>query len=183
MRTLSIEHSSITRESLLKMAGEIPGAWVGIRIAAYLLLLSGWKTSQVAELFGLTRWAVVKWIYKANEDGVKAVEDRIRSGRPSQFDKGLMKEIDKVLSKSPKEVGIQRVRWDGVVLAEHIKRFYQIKITVRHAQGIILKLGYSLRQPIYRFVQASKEGVKEFGEELKKTSIGSKKRREKGYTF
>lgn len=183
MRTLSIQHSSITRESLLQMAETVPGAWIGIRIAAYLLILSGWKSSQVAELFGLTRWAVVKWVYKANQEGIEAVKDRPRSGRPSRIDRGLMKELEEVLSKSPREFGIPRVRWDGVVVTEYIKRFHQITIHVRHAQRLIRDLGYSLRQPIYRFVQASKEGLKEFHSELKKTSTGSKKQRKEGDAF
>lgn len=183
MKALSIQHGSISRESLLRMAEEIPGAWIGIRIAAYLLMLSGWKTSQVAELFGLTRWAVVKWVYKANQEGVEAVKDSPRSGRPSQIDEGLMKELEEALSKSPKEFGIPRVRWDGVVVAEYIKRFHRIPIHIRHAQRLIRHLGYSLRQPIYRFVQASKEGLKEFHIELKKTSIGSKKQRKEDNAF
>jgi transposase len=137
--------------------------------------LSGWKSSQVAELFDLSRCAVVKWIRKANDKGIGAVNDMPRAGRPSQFDEGLMSDLEKILSKSPKEFGIPRVRWDGVVFAEYLKRVHYIKIHVRHAQRLIHKLGYSLRQPIYRFVQASGGGVKEFHEELKKTPPGYKK--------
>ena len=83
MRALTLTHKGMTTEALLRMAGEIPGAWIGIRIAAYLLLLKGWRSSQVADLFGVSRCAVVKWIRKGNESGVEAVEDRFRPGRPS----------------------------------------------------------------------------------------------------
>lgn len=183
MKALIIKHPEITRDSLLMMAEDIHGAWIGIRIAACLLLLSGWKSTQVAELFGLTRWSVVKWIRKANMEGLEGIEDRVRPGRPSQFDNALKKGLDKALSRSPKEFGIQRVRWDGVVVAEYLKRFHGIEIHVRHAQRWIRKLGYSLRQPIYRYVQATKEGVNEFHEELKKTQSGAKKRSGKGNTI
>lgn len=169
MKALTINHTEVTRKALLESADRIKGAWIGIRIAAYLLILSGWKSTQVAELFGLTRCVVVRWIKKANERGIKAVEDFPRAGRPSRFDERIMKEIEDVLSKSPKEFEIQRVRWDGVVLVEYLKRTHQIKIHVRHAQRLIRKLGYSLRQPIYRFVQASQKGIKKFHNELKKT--------------
>lgn len=180
MKALTIKHSQITRESLLVMAKEIRGAWIGIRIAACLLLLSGWKSTQVAEIFGLTRWSVVKWIRKVNRKGLGGIKDSPRPGRPSQFDDNLVKELDNALSRSPKEFGIQRVRWDGVVVAEYLKRFHGIEIHVSHAQRWIRKLGYSLRQPIYRYVQATKEGVNKFHEELKKTQFGDKKRRGKG---
>ena len=179
MKALSLDHPRMTRERLLRMADEIPGAWAGIRIAGYLLLLSGWKSTQIAELFGLTRWTVVKWIQKGNQEGVEAVQDRFRSGRPSRFDDPLKKQLDEALSKSPKDFGIPRVRWDGVVLTEYLKRFHRITIHVRHAQRWIRQLGYSLMQPIYRFAQASQEGVEEFRSELKKTSLGRKERRKK----
>jgi transposase len=183
MKALMLTHKELTRESLLRMADEIPGAWIGIRIAAYLLILKGWRSSQTAELFGLTRCAVVKWIRKGNEIGVQAVRDQARPGRPSRLDEHLSKELDKVLSKSPKHFGIPRVRWDGVVLVEYLKRFHQITIQVRHAQRWIRKLGYSLRQPVYRFVQASEEGVETFREELKKTAKDEKKQRKKDNPF
>jgi transposase len=168
MKALTISHEQITRELLLEKADRTPGAWIGIRIAALLLILSGWKSSQVADLFGLTRWAVVKWIRRANREGIEAVYDRHRSGRPSQFDDAILRQLDEALSQSPQKYGIPSVRWNGVIVAEYLKNTYHIRIHVRHAQRLIRKLGYSLRRPIYRFVQATEEGVKEFREEVKK---------------
>lgn len=172
MKALTLSHAFLTREILLRTADETPGAWIGIRIAALLLILSGWKSTQVAELFGLTRWAVVKWIQKANSDGVEMVNDRARSGRPSHFDKDLMKKLDVALSKSPQDFGMPRAKWDGVVFVEYLKKTYHIEIHVRHAQRMIKKLGYSLRRPMYRFVQTKEEGVEEFRDTLKKTPDG-----------
>lgn len=175
MKALTLSHPTVTRDILLRKADVTPGAWIGIRIAALLLILSGWKSTQVAELFGLTRWAVVKWIQKANSDGVVAVNDRIRSGRPSHFDEDVMKKLDEALSKSPQDFGIPRAQWDGVVFVEYLKKTYHIEIHVRHAQRLIKKLGYSLRRPMYRFVQAKEEGVEEFRETLKKSPEGDEK--------
>ena len=175
MKALTLSHPTLTREILLRKADETPGAWIGIRIAALLLILSGWKSTQVAELFGLTRWAVVKWIQKANSDGVETVNDRARSGRPSHFDEDVMKKIDEALSKFPHDFGISRAQWDGVVFVEYLKKTYHIEIHVRHAQRLIKKLGYSLRRPMYRFVQAKEEGVEEFHETLKKSPGGAEK--------
>ena len=175
MKALTLRHPSLTREILLRTADETPGAWSGIRIAALLLMLSGWKSTQVAGLFGLTRWAVVKWIQRANSDGVEMVNDRARSGRPSHFDEDLMKRLDEALSKSPQDFGIPKAKWDGVVFAEYLKKTYHVEIHVRHAQRMIKKLGYSLRRPIYRFVQAKEEGVEEFRKTLKKSPDGSEK--------
>jgi transposase len=169
MKALTLCNPSLTREVLLRKADETPGAWIGIRIAGLLLILSGWKSTQVAELFGLTRWAVVKWIQKANSDGVETVTDRARSGRPPR--------LDEALSKSPQDFGIPRAKWDSVVFVEYLKKAYHVEIHVRHAQRLIRKLGYSLRRPMYRFVQAKQEGVEEFQKTLKKTPNGSEKQK------
>lgn len=40
MKALTIINESVTREALLEMVEKIPGAWIGIRIAALLLLLA-----------------------------------------------------------------------------------------------------------------------------------------------
>lgn len=46
MKALTLSHKELTREALLRKAEEIPGAWVGIRIAVFLLMLAGWKSTQ-----------------------------------------------------------------------------------------------------------------------------------------
>lgn len=177
MKALTLSHQELTREALLRKAEEIPGAWVGIRIAAFLLMLAGWKSTQIADLFGLSRWGAVKLIQKANREGLEAIEDHPRPGRPSQFDEKVLRELDEALSKPPQDYGLSRNRWDGVVVVEYLKRFHYIKVQVRHAQRMIKKLGYSLRRPLYRYVQATGEGVAEFQEELKKTPSRPRKQR------
>lgn len=177
MKALSIAHRDINKEVLLQKAEMIPGAWNGIRIAALLLVLSGWKSTQIAELFGLSRWSVVKWIQKTNIEGLDAIEDHARSGRPSQFGEAILSDLDEALKKSPQEYGISRSRWDGVVIAQYLKQRHHIRIHVRHAQRLVKNLGYSLKRPIYRFVQATSQGVEQFEETVKKTPRGPAKQR------
>ena len=178
MKALSLSHQELSREALLHKAEKIPGAWVGIRIAGLLLMLAGWNSTKVAELFGLSRWGVVKLIQRANREGLAALQDHPRSGRPSQFDEKVMKALDEALSKTPQDYGLARNRWDGVVVVEYLKRFHYVTVQVRHAQRMIKKLGYSLRRPMYRYVQATEVGVKEFQAEVKKTPSRPRKQRE-----
>jgi transposase len=169
MRALEITNPQVTPEALLKMAEIVPGAWVGIRIAGLLLILSGWRTSEVAKLFGLSRWSVVKWVRHSNQEGTAIVEDKARPGRPSRISKSCREDLAQALQKSPNDFGIQRARWDGIVVVEYLKRYHQVTIRVRRAQILLHELGFALKQPIYRYAQATKEGVEEFQKELKKT--------------
>jgi transposase len=150
MKALNLQHPSLTREALLRKADRTPGAWIGIRIAVLLLILSGWKSSQAAELFGLTRWTVVKWIQRANRDGAEAVLDRQRMGRPPRINREVMKKLEAVLANSPRKVGIPSERWDGNVLVKYLKKTYHIEIHIRHAQRILKSLGHFKRMPVHR---------------------------------
>jgi len=170
MKSLEITNKSVTREALLKMAEEIPGAWIGFRIAAIILILEGWKTTQVAALFDVSRWSAVKWIQKINEQGIQGIKEGQRPGRPSRMDEDIEKDLEKALSRDPREFGLKRNRWDGMVVVEYLERIHGVKIKVRQAQRWIRQLGFSLKVPIYKYVQATTEGVEEFGKTLKKTS-------------
>ncbi len=175
MRALEVTNKSVSREALLKMAEKVPGAWIGLRIAAVLLLLEGWKSTQVARLLGLTRWSVVKWIRRINTQGVEGVNEVHRPGRPPRVGADIQQALEEALQKNPRSLGLKRNRWDGVVVAEYLERVYGVQVKVRQAQRWIRRLGFSLRQPIYRYVQATEEGVKQFHATLKKTPPPSKK--------
>jgi len=169
MKALTITHDTVTRKALLELAEKIPGAWIGIRIAALLLLCEGWNSSQVARLFGLTRWSVVRWIQRINEKGVVAVEPKKQPGRPCRVDQAIQKALEKALEKSPRTLGLKRNRWDGVVVVEYLARNHGVRLKVRQAQRWMRRLGFSLRQPIYRYAQATTEGVEAFRKTVKKT--------------
>ena len=169
MKPLTITNEAVTREALLELAEKIPGAWVGIRIAALLLLLEGWKSSAVASLFGLTRWSVVRWIQRVNESGIVALESKKQPGRPCRLDARIQQALENDLEKSPRALGLKRNRWDGVVVVEYLERVHGVRLKVRQAQRWIRRLGFSLRQPIYRYAQATTEGVEEFRKTVKKT--------------
>lgn len=183
MKALKITNTEITRQHLLEMAENIPGAWIGIRIAAFLLLLSGWESTDIASLFGLSRWSVVKWIQKANKNGLAGVYDKRRPGRPSRINDACKRELELAIGKPPKDSGIERARWDGVVVGEYLRRVHGITIQVRRAQQLLYELGYTLKQPAYRFVQASKKGVKGFRISLKKTSHDPKRGKKPNDSF
>ena len=175
MRALTVTNQAVTREVLLRMAEKVPGAWVGLRIAAMLLVMEGWRSTDIARLFDVARWSVVKWIRRAKEEGVSALEDRKRSGRPCRLSPEIQWDLERALQNNPKQLGLQRNRWDGVVVVEYLRRVHGVRLRVRQAQRWIRRLGFSLRRPIYRYVQATSEGVEEFRQTIKKTPGGETK--------
>jgi len=58
MEPIDIHHPEVTPESLMALAKDIPGAWVGLKIAALLLIVEGQRPGWTARVLGLTRMSV-----------------------------------------------------------------------------------------------------------------------------
>lgn len=175
MKALTIHNSIVTKESLLETAQQSPATWMGIRIAAGLLILKGWTSSQVAELFDVSRWTAVQWIQRLNSQGIEGLEEQARPGRPVRMTEEIQMELEEALMSDPKDFGLSRNRWDGVTVVEYLEREHGVHLKVRQAQRWISRLGFSLRRPIYRYAQATSEGVESFSNSIKKTSSAPKK--------
>jgi len=174
MKALKISNSSVTKQALLEMAQQEPQTWLGIRIAAGLLVLEGWTSSQVAELFDVSRWSAVQWIQRLNKEGISGLEEKPRFGRPVRMNENIQKLLEQALMKDPRNQGISRNRWDGVAVVEYLEREHGVHLKVRQAQRWIRRLGFSLRRPIHRYIQATSEGVEAFSKRIKKTPSTSK---------
>ena len=162
MKALTLDHSEITRAALLAKADSLPGAWGGIRIAALLLLLAGWKSTAIAELFGVSRWAVCQWIGGANEHGLRSVEPQPAPGRKSRLSTAVQQQLDLALQASPEQCGLNRTRWDGVLVVEYLRRFHQVELKVRQAQRYVRRLGFTAQSHGGGWVGRGKGGGGEY---------------------
>ena len=175
MKALTINNASVTKEALLEMAQQEPNVWLGIRIAAGLLILQGWTSSQEAELFDVSRQSAVQWIQRLNNQGLSGLEEKPRPGRPIRLDAEIQEQLEHTLMGNPREAGLSRNRWDGVAVVEYLQREHGVELKVRQAQRWIRRLGFSLRRPIYRYAQATPEGVETFSERIKKNASTQEK--------
>ena len=173
MKALTLDPSEITRAALLAKADTLPGAWVGLRIAALLLVLAGWKSTAIAELFGVSRWAVCQWIGGANEQGLRSVAPPPAPGRKPRLSAAVQQQLDLALQASPEQCGLHRTRWDGVLVVEYLRRFHQVELKVRQAQRYVRRRGFTLQRPSYRSLQANQKGVVKFHRAVKKTPQGA----------
>ena len=174
MKALTISNQSVTKQALLEMAQQDPTTWLGIRIVAGVLVLEGWTSTQIAELFDVSRWSVVQWIQRLNREGVSGLLEKKRCGRPVRMNESIQNQLEQALMKDPREVGLSRNRWDGIAVVEYLEREHGVHLKVRQAQRWIRRMGFSLRRPIYRYAQATSEGVEAFSEGIKKTQATSK---------
>jgi len=169
MKALRIEQTEVTRERLLALAKQIPGAWIGLKIAALLLVLEGQHPGWISALFGLSRMTLVNWIHGVNQAGVQAIIPDRQPGRPTQLTPAVRKRLERDLEKPPREFGLNRASWDGPTLMVHLKKHFGLKLQVRQAQYWLHSLDYSLKRAGYVYLQARAKDARRFRRELKKT--------------
>ena len=167
--TLILEHKEANKERLLALAEQIPGAWIGIKIAALLLVLEGQRPGWITEVLGLSRMSLSRWIHGVNKDGLEFLKSKPRSGRPSRLETKIQRLLEEHLEKSPREFGLNRTQWDGPTVAIHLKRSFGINLKVRQAQRWMHHLGYRLKRASYSYLQAQSQEARKFQRALKKT--------------
>ncbi len=169
MKALTLTHPEATREKLLGLAKQVPGAMVGLKIAALLLVLEGQRPGQVNASLGLSRMTLERWIHDVNQNGIQALVPKSRPGRLSQLTPALRERLQRDLEKPPREFGLKRAAWDGPTLVVHLKKDFGIGLKTRQAQYWLHRLGYSLKRAGYVYLQARAKDASDFRKELKKT--------------
>ncbi len=123
-----------------------------LRIKAIKAILDGKNQIEVAELFGVTRQAVGKWMRAYREGGEKALQAKSR-GRP----KGgyllpwQVKDLEELLSQGATSHGWLNNMWTARRVAEMIQRHLEIIFSASHVQRILKKqLGWTCQKPVHQ---------------------------------
>jgi len=141
---------------------------IGLWIAVILLILDRQMSGWTADVLGLFRMSLNRWIRAVNTLGIKELVEKQRPGRPSWLTPKIAQRVEKHLEQSPQAFGLNRARWDGPTLVEHLKREFGIKLKVRQAQNWTHQLGYRLKRASYPYLQAKKQEAERFQRKLKK---------------
>jgi len=169
MQPLTITHRDVTKERLIAVANEIPGAWEGLKIAALLLTVEGQRPGWITSVLGLNRMSMTRWVHAVNRGGVTALKPKARPGRPTKLTPRIGRALARHLEQTPQAFGLYRSQWDGPTVVEHVKRHFGVVLKVRQAQRWMHQLGYRMKQASYSYLQARASEAKAFRRRLKKT--------------
>ena len=122
------------------------------------------STYQIADILGISQTKASFWIRRYIKTG--SLENKPRSGRPTPLTKEELKSLayaikSKVLE--PKRTGISSKEVLQLVEAK-IKRKY----TLRHAQRLLHKMGFSLITPRVSHIRKDEKAQNNFRREFKK---------------
>jgi transposase len=132
------------------------------RLHAVLLVAKRMTCPVVAGLLGDPDRTIRYWVQNYISDGLQGLIENERSGRPPRLEQKNIDKIGKVLRRTPEDVGLCGVIWDGKTLSAYIQSEFGILLGVRQCQRLFRELDFRLRKPRSLIVRASEEEQRAF---------------------
>jgi len=117
------------------------------RLHGVLLVAQGLTCPEAGRLLGDAPRSVEYWVRRFEERGLAGLVEGERSGRPRRLDDSRLHEVDQVLRRTPRDVGLSGTLWDGKTLSTWIERRFQVRLGVRQCQRLFRQQGFRLRKP------------------------------------
>src|SRR5260370_3983858 len=105
MEALELKQPEQTRRRLLALAEEITGAWIELKMAAVLLVVEGQRQVWIADVLGLSRMSLTRWIHGVNRVGVETLKEPVRTGPTPRMNPAQQQGLAQNLQKSPLDFG------------------------------------------------------------------------------
>jgi transposase len=130
-------------------------------------ILEGKKQMEAAQIFGVTRQAVGKWVKKYREGGARALRARKR-GRPSKSSllPWQAAQIAKaVVHRYPEQLKLPFYLWTREAVAELIERKYEIRLSRWTVGRYLAQWGFTPQKPMRKAFEQDPEQVRRWLEE------------------
>lgn len=116
------------------------------RVLCVNILLSGTMgTKELAEISGFSMCALQNWLKSADANGWDSLRDTPIPGRTPTLTDEQVQEIRKVVLEDPSLKNYEV--WDGISLADYIRKTYHVSYSVSSAQRLMHRMGLVLRRP------------------------------------
>lgn len=147
MRKLAISDADIMVVAIRQEIGRNDESRYDHRLHGVLLVANGMSARQAALWLSESERTVQRWVNRFEEMGLTGLHDGERSGRPSRLSEAQWQRLNRDVRRSPRDFGFTQTLWDGKLLAEHLRRRYQVKLGVRQCQRLFGQMGFRLRKP------------------------------------
>ena len=98
--------------------------------------MAGFSAVQVGHMYGDSPRAVAYWVERFKASGLAAMQERVRSGRPSRLNPLQMEELKSLVRQS----GKKSKSINANTLAVYIKKTFKISYTTRQCWRILKQL-------------------------------------------
>jgi transposase len=130
------------------------------RLHGVLLVAQGATCPEVGRLLGDAPRTVEYWVRRFEAKGLAGLTEGQRSGRPRRLSEAQLREVDRALRQTPRDLGLAGTLWDGKTLSAWIEQRFQIQLRVRQCQRLFRQRGFRLRKPRPLIAHADQERQK-----------------------
>ena len=150
---------------MAKDARSLPAAaQEDLRRKAVAAVRSGMTQVEVAELFGITRQAVGRWVSTARELGTKALRAR-RRGRPPEIQLAADEAAwvrRQIVNRTPDQLQLKFFLWTREAVAELIESEFGTSLSVWTIGRYLKGWGFTPQKPIRRAFEQNPEEVRQW---------------------
>ncbi len=133
------------------------------------LYKKGKKQTEIAYALNIPQTTISYWIVRYNK--TNNLEDKPKSGKPSQLSKEQFEEIKTALNDfPPSRYGGESMGWTTKMLIDFIKKKFNLTFGIRYAQKIMHKCGINLITPRTQHTKSSYAARVVYRDEFKKNS-------------
>ena len=117
------------------------------RLHGVLLVAQGATCPEVGRLLGDAPRTVEYWVRRFEAKGFAGLTEGQRSGRPRRLSEAQLREVDRALRQTPRDLGLSGTLWDGKTLSAWLAQRFQVRLRVRQCQRLFRQRGFRRRKP------------------------------------
>ena len=129
------------------------------RVRAARLLQQGKKPSEVARLVGAPRQTVYRWLDVLNDEGIEALRDMSKGGRPARLDAHEHERLREILLAGAQAGGFGSDLWTLKRVRQTIEKRFGVRYSEVHVWRLLGRLGFSSQKPEKRAAERDEAAI------------------------
>jgi transposase len=129
------------------------------RVRAGRLLQKGRKPAEVARLVGAPRQTVYRWLDVLNEEGIDALREMSKGGRPARLDAAQHDKLREMLLAGAQAAGFGTDLWTLKRVRQTIEKCFGVRYSEVHVWRLLGRLGFSSQKPDKRAAERDEAAI------------------------
>lgn len=132
------------------------------RVWAARLLQEGHKPSVVAKMVGAPRQTVYRWKDVLEAEGIDALRDMSKGGRPALLDAEELGRLQIALMEGPTAHGFGTPLWTLKRVRVFIERQFGVRYSEVHVWRLLGQMGFSSQKPERRAIERDEASIEDW---------------------
>ena len=132
------------------------------RVRAARLLQAGHKPAEVAKIVGAPRQTVYRWKDVLEADGLDALRDMSKGGRPALLGAEELVRVQIALMEGPTAHGFGTPLWTLKRVRVFIEREFGVRYSEVHVWRLLGQMGFSSQRPERRALERDEAAIEEW---------------------